>query len=95
LLPKSGNAFNTAIRHLNNVKLPDMAKVYSGLRKAIIESKLVLLTSAPSSIPLEQPLYMGSVNFSGPMWETMLPQTPYAFADYGGEDQLPYDWHFE
>lgn len=96
LLPKSGNAFSVAIRHLNDVKLPDIAKEYSDLRRAVIESKLILLTSTPPRIPQEQPSDVGITDFSGPIWETVFSQTtPYTFAGYGGADQMPYDAHFE
>jgi hypothetical protein len=83
------------MRHLNNVKLPDLAKEYSDIRRAIIESKLGLLTSMPLHTPLEQPPFVGSMNFSGQMWETMLPQAPYMIEEYGGEGQIPYGGDFE
>lgn len=96
LLPKSGNAFNMAIRHLNSVKLSDMAKEYSDLRRAVIETKLVLLTSMPSQIPQEQPSGLGCTDLSGPNWDTLFPQlTPQTFAGYGDGEQIPYDAHFE
>lgn len=94
-MPKSGNAFNQAVRHLKNVKLPDFAEEYSDLRRAIIESKLVLLTSPPLHTPLEQAPFVDNMDFSGQMWETMLPQAPYMVEDYCGDAQMSYDGHFE
>lgn len=95
LLPKSGKPFTEAIQHLKSVKLPDKARKYSELRKAVIDSKLVLMTSTPQNALQQQPPYAGGVDFSLQGWDTMLPQTSYTFGEFGCEDQMDYCGPFQ
>jgi hypothetical protein len=83
------------MRHLKTVELPDLAKRYCELRRAVVESQLNCMMSTPPHSTQQQPSYTGSVDFSGTEWDPMLPHGSYTFAAGCDESHLPYNGHFQ